>query len=378
MQALKPIPVTVLSGYLGSGKTTVVNYVLNNQDGLKVAVITNDIGEVNIDAALIEKGTSVSQTDESLVALSNGCICCTLRADLIEQVTELARDGRFDYILIEASGICEPLPIAQTLTLMDAESGDDRLPNVCRLDTMATVVDAFRLQTEFMGGGSLLEADEAEEDDISRLLVEQIEFCDLIILNKVDLVSSEELEKIKSIITKLQPEAKVIETSFGKIDPKEVLNAWRFDFDEACQSPGWLHELEKAQDGSESEEEDEYGISSFVYTRKAPFSYEKVCEFLDEWPVSIVRCKGIAWFADQNDMSFLMEQAGQSITISPYGAWIAAAPEDERRAIFAENPELERDWDPVVGDRLTMLVFIGIDLDRARIERRLDMCLEYA
>jgi G3E family GTPase len=375
MQAA-PIPVTVLTGYLGSGKTTVVNYVLNNQSGLKVAVITNDIGEVNIDAALIEKGTSVSQTDESLVALSNGCICCTLRADLIEQVTELAHDGRFDYILIEASGICEPLPIAQTLTLMDSENGDERLPNICRLDTMATVVDAFRLQTEFMGGEALLRAEEADEEDVTRLLVEQIEFCDLIILNKTDLVDGSSLSAIRSIVKKLQPEARILETSFGKIEPSDILNAQRFDFEEASQSPGWLKELEKAQYGEDETEEDEYGIGSFVYMRQKPFSYDKFCAFLERWPMEVVRCKGLAWFSNQNDDCILLEQAGQSITMAPYGNWLASASPEEQQAAFSESPEILETWDPDIGDRMTMLVFIGIEMNREKIETRLDECLE--
>lgn len=372
---IRTIPVTVLTGYLGAGKTTVINYVLNNQKGPRVAVIVNDIGEINIDAALIEKGNHVSQSDSSLVPLSNGCICCTLRTDLIRQVTQLVKSNRYDYILIEASGICEPLPIAQTLTLMGGNIGNGRLPKICRLDTIATVVDACRLKTEFLEGESLLRADELEENDICQLLVQQIEFCNVIILNKIDTVNQSQLSRIKAILQKLQPSANIICTEHGKIDPKDILNVQLFNFQEACFAPGWVQELENAKNGCKEGEEEEYGISSFVYGRRLPFDSLKFSEFLKHWPKSIVRCKGLAWMSNHNDTIFLFEQAGQAIDMTPFGRWLASGTIREQQEAFAKNPETKRDWDPIVGDRMIRLVFIGIHLDRKQICASLDRCL---
>ncbi|HBN81302.1 MAG TPA: cobalamin biosynthesis protein CobW [Ruminococcaceae bacterium] len=372
---VRPIPITVLTGYLGSGKTTVINHVLNNQEGMKAAVIVNDMGEVNIDASLIEKGNRVSQGDNSLVPLSNGCICCTLRTDLVRQVAQLVKSNRYDYILIEASGICEPLPIAQTLTLMDGSIGNGRLPKLCRLDTIATVVDACRLETEFLGGASLLLAKELDEDDIVQLLVQQIEFCNVIIVNKVDLVSESQLNRIKAILQKLQPSANIICTEHGKIDPKDVLNTQLFHFQEACLAPGWVQELEKVKNGEKEGEEEEYGINSFVYDRRLPFDPLKLSKWLDRWPKNIVRCKGIAWLSNHNDTIFLFEQAGQAVDMTPFGRWIASGTKYEQQEALAKNPDSKKDWDPKVGDRMTRLVFIGIRLDREKISASLDQCL---
>lgn len=372
---IRQIPVTVLTGYLGSGKTTVINHVLNNQTGLRVAVIVNDIGEVNIDAALIEKGNHVSQSDESLVPLSNGCICCTLRTDLIQQVTQLVKSNRYDYILIEASGICEPLPIAQTLTLMDGSIGNGRLPKICRLDTIATVVDACRLETEFLGGASLLQADELGEDDIVQLLVQQIEFCNVIILNKTDMVSKSQLHRIQAILEKLQPSANIICTEHGRIEPKDILNTELFNFEEACLAPGWVQELENTKNGEKEGEEEEYGINSFVYERRLPFDPAKLSEWLESWPKSIVRCKGIAWMSNHNDTIFLFEQAGQAIDMTPFGRWLASGTKFEQEKAFIKNPDAKKDWDPKVGDHMTKLVFIGIRLNKEKISNSLDKCL---
>lgn len=364
-----------MTGYLGSGKTTVMNHVLNNQAGLRVAVIVNDMGEVNIDAALIEKENHVSQSDESLVPLSNGCICCTLRTDLMQQVTQLVKSNRYDYILIEASGICEPLPIAQTLTLMDGSIGNGRLPKICRLDTIATVVDACRLETEFLGGASLLQADELGEDDIVQLLVQQIEFCNVIILNKTDMVGKAQLHRIQAILQKLQPSANIICTEYGRIEPKDILNTELFHFEEACLAPGWVQELENTQNGEKEGEEEEYGINSFVYERRLPFDPAKLSKWLESWPKSIVRCKGIAWMSNHNDTIFLFEQAGQAIDMTPFGRWLASGTKSEQEKAFTKNPDAKKDWDPKVGDRMTKLVFIGIRLNKEKISGSLDKCL---
>jgi G3E family GTPase len=372
---IRPVPITVLTGYLGSGKTTVINHILNNQSGLRVAVIVNDMGEVNIDAALIEKGNAVSQSDDSLVPLSNGCICCTLRADLIRQVARLVKANRYDYILIEASGICEPLPIAQTLTLMDGSIGNGRLPKLCRLDTIATVVDACRLETEFLEGASLLRPGDLGEDDICQLLVQQIEFCNVIILNKTDLVREPQRNRIEAILRKLQPSANIIRTEHGKIDPRDILNTQLFHFQEACRAPGWVQELEKAKNGEKEGEEAEYGINSFVYDRRLPFDAQKFSKWLKHWPKKVVRCKGIVWVSNHNDTVFLFEQAGQSTDMTPFGRWIASGTKYEQQRAPAKDPGAKRDWDPEVGDRKIRLVFIGIRLDPETICASLDRCL---
>jgi G3E family GTPase len=403
------VPVTILTGYLGAGKTTVLNYILNNQEGYKVAVIVNDIGEVNIDAELIERGTSVSTLDDSLVPLSNGCICCTLKTDLIEQVAKLVLTKKYDYVLIEASGICEPLPIAQSITMLDGSVPEANLPSICRLDTVATVVDAYRMATEFFSGAPLLNADNLDEDDIVNLLVQQIEFCNLIILNKVDMVTAEQLNQLKAVIKELQPEAEIIETNFGQVVPADILNTRLFDLEAASMSAGWIKALNADIDDDDDEEDDdhhhvheheehdehhehehehkhhhhhgegeaeEYGISSFVYYRRLPFDYKKFADFIEDcWPESVIRCKGVLWLSDQDDMMLMFEEAGISIDIQPVGRWLATGTEREIKKELLKDPKLREEWDPKYGDRMNKLVFIGLKMDKENIISQLDACL---
>ncbi len=380
----KIVPITLLTGYLGSGKTTLINHILNNQEGYKVAVIVNDIGEVNIDADLISKGGVVNQTDDSLVPLTNGCICCTLKVDLMQQVVDLIKTKQFDYILIEASGICEPIPIAQSITVLSESTQKYGLPKICRLDNVVSVVDALRLATEF-GCGDNLVKDNIEEEDIENLIIQQIEFCNTIILNKVDEVSKEELQKVKAIIKKLQPNAEIIETNYGKVDTDKLLNTNLFDFNRASVSAGWIEELESDEEEDEHEhghhhhhdetETEEYGISSFVYYRRKPFRVKKFENFLDEFPKTIIRAKGLVWLSDDDYMSYCFEQAGKQKTISEAGQWIAAAPRYEIDKILKYNPEIQKVWDESCGDRMNKIVFIGKDMDKDDIISRLDACL---
>ena len=380
----KIVPITLLTGYLGSGKTTLINHILNNQEGYKVAVIVNDIGEVNIDADLISKGGVVNQTDDSLVPLTNGCICCTLKVDLMQQIVDLIKTKQFDYILIEASGICEPIPIAQSITVLSESTQKYGLPKICRLDNVLSVVDALRLATEF-GCGDNLVKDNIEEEDIENLIIQQIEFCNTIILNKVDEVSKEELQKVKAIIKKLQPNAEIIETNYGKVDTDKLLNTNLFDFNRASVSAGWIEELESDEEEDEHEhghhhhhdetETEEYRISSFVYYRRKPFRVKKFENFLDEFPKTIIRAKGLVWLSDDDYMSYCFEQAGKQKTISEAGQWIAAAPRYEIDKILKYNPEIQKVWDESCGDRMNKIVFIGKDMDKEDIISRLDACL---
>lgn len=361
------IPVTVLSGYLGSGKTTVLNHVLHNREGLKVAVIVNDMSEVNIDADLVRGEGSLSRTDEKLVEMSNGCICCTLREDLVQEVQKLAQENRFDYILIESTGISEPVPVAQTFVYPDEVSGV-QLSDLARLDCMVTVVDANRFWKDFSSGQSLLDRKEAlgEEDarEVVDLLIDQVETCDVLLLNKCDLVSEDELAKVEGILRKLQPSAKIIRTVKGQVAPAEILNTGLFDFEKASQSPGWIQELQKEEHVPET---DEYGISSFVYRRRRPFHPERLAEFMGYWPEEVVRAKGIAWLAVDEDVAASLSQAGPSIQFGPAGYWVAALTEQEQQELIQSEPDVRRKWDGVWGDRMTELVMIGIQIGRAHV-----------
>ncbi len=373
----KKIPVTVLSGYLGSGKTTVLNHILQNKQNLRVAVIVNDMSEINIDAELVEKGGGISRTEEKLVEMSNGCICCTLLEDLLVEVQHLVDIGDIDYIVIESTGIGEPIPVAQTFSYLDEESGIN-LPEICTLDTMVTVVDANRFWHDFQSGESLLDRKEAvgelDDRDVADLLIDQIEFCDVLILNKCDLVSAIELQKLEKIIRKLQPEAKIIRTINGKIDPKEIINTGKFDFERVANSAGWLKELQLGHENHTPETE-EYGISSFTYTRKIPFHPVRFKEWSEHMPLSIVRAKGLIWSAAHNEFAILFSQAGPSVNIEPVSYWVAALSEQQQRQILLENPEMQDEWDVQFGDRMTKLVIIGNDLDKDRITKELDQCL---
>lgn len=391
----KIVPITVLTGYLGAGKTTLINHVLTNQEGYKVAVIVNDIGEVNIDAELIQKGGIVKEEDNNLVPLSNGCICCTLKTDLMQQIVDIIKTGKFDYILIEASGVCEPLPIAQTITVLSEQTMQYGLPKICRLDNIVTVVDAARLVYEFGSGEKLLN-ENLEEEDIENLLIEQIEFCNTIIINKVDEVSKEELNKVKAVIKALQPVAKIIETNYAKVDVKEIIDTNNFDFEKASSSPAWVKELERDDNENEDDEDahkehehnhhhhhhdegetEEYGIGTFVYARRKPFNRNKFEQYVNfKWRRNIIRCKGIIWFSDEDDMSYVFEQAGNQMKLGEAGLWVASAPEDEKKKIIEESPEILKNWDERVGDRIIKLVFIGQDLEKDLIKKELDEILD--
>ncbi len=375
MSENKIVPITLLTGYLGAGKTTLINHVLNNQEGYKVAVIVNDIGEVNIDSELIAKGGIVQEEDASLVPLQNGCICCTLKVDLMQQIVDIIKTRKFDYILIEASGVCEPLPIAQTITVLSEQTEAYGLPKICRLDNVVTVVDSLRLRDEFGCGDSLVK-ENIEDEDIENLLIQQIEFCTKIVLNKVDELSEEELNKVKAIIRKLQPKAEIIETNYGKIETSKILNTNAFDFEEASMSAGWIEELNRDDNEEEEGETEEYGIGTFVYFRRAPFHKESFDKFAVNFPSSIIRCKGVFWFADEPETSYVFEQSGKQVQAYEGGQWVASFPEEEQKMIIAQNPIIKQDWDKKYGDRLIKLVFIGQNMDKEKIVAELDKCLE--
>lgn len=395
------VPITLLCGYLGAGKTTLMNMILANQKGYKVAVIVNDIGEINVDASLIEKGANITDKS-SLVPLTNGCICCTLKSDLVLQIENLIASGKYDYLLIESSGVCEPMPIAQAIETI--KNG--------YLDNVVSVVDAKRLVDEFSEGNQLLKKDMGEQD-IESLLVQQIEFCSTLIINKKDLVTDDQMKKVRAVVHKLQPNVQVIETTRCEVPLEDILATHRFDFEKVFESAGWVAELEKrAEDDDEHDEhdkhehheehgehedrhehhghehhhhhehkhegadEDEYGIGSFVYYRRKPFNRERLEKYAGVWPRNIIRSKGVLWFSDEQDMAYVFETSGRQIQAGPSGRWLATAPKREQEKILAQEPRMREEWDEKLGDRMVKLCIIGQKLDKQKICAELDTLLD--
>ena len=390
-------PITLLCGYLGAGKTTLMNKVLTNQKGYKVAVIVNDIGEINVDESLIAKGANITDTS-SIVGLQNGCICCTLKSDLVQQIENLIAQKRFDYILIEASGVCEPMPIAQAI---------EQIRNG-RLDNVVSVVDAKRLVDEFSSGDTLLKKD-MDEEDIESLLVQQIEFCSTLIINKKDLVTADEMKKVHAVVKALQPHVKVIEASHGDVAVEDILNTERFDFETVFESAAWVSHLEHADEDAdddhdheheehghhhehdhdehghehhhhehihEGDDEDEYGIGNFVYYRRRPFNRDKLEEFAGRWPRNIIRCKGVLWFSDEENMAYVFETSGRQISAGASGQWLASCSKKEQEEVLASEPKIRAEWDEKVGDRMVKLCIIGQKLDKDAVCRELDALLD--
>lgn len=415
----KEVPVLLLTGYLGSGKTTLLNKILANKKGIKFAVIVNDIGEVNIDAALIEKGGVVGQKDDSLVSLQNGCICCTLKMDLVEQLKEIVDMKRFDYIVIEASGICEPAPIAQTICSIPSLGPQYIKNGILRLDSIVTVVDALRMKDEFANGSDLMKSN-LDEEDLASLVIQQIEFCNIILLNKAAEVEPKELEHLKQIIRAIQPKAEIFECNYGDIDLDLIVNTHKFDWETVATSAGWIQEIEAERNGEEDEHEEhehhheheehehhhhddhdqdhdhchhhhhdhdhdheggeveEYGIGTFVYYRRKAFDLALFDEFVArKWPRDVVRAKGICYFADEPDMCYVFEQSGQQKTVKQAGQWLATMPADQLAELRRNNPQLEKEWDDKYGDRMIKIVFIGqhIKEQKDAIIKELDKCL---
>lgn len=403
--AKEKTPIALLCGYLGAGKTTLMNQVLSNQKGYKVAVIVNDIGEVNVDAKLIADGAKITDTSD-IVPLTNGCICCTLKSQLSQNIENLIKTGKYDYVMIEASGVCEPMPIAQELQTI--RNGN--------LDNVVGVVDAARLVDEFAGGNKLLDKSAIGEEDIESLLVQQIEFCSTLVINKKDLVTEDEFKKVRKVIEVLHPGVKIIETDHGKVDVAEILSTHSFDFEQVYSSAGWCKKLEEGEEDHhehddehehhdhnhhehehddehdhheheeghhhhhehkhEGESEDEYGIGTFIYFRRRPFNRQKLDEYAAKWPKNIIRCKGLMWFSDEPEMAWVFETSGRQIQAGYSGQWIAAASPKEQKQILKENPEIQKEWDEKVGDRMIKLCVIGQNLDKEAISSELDKCLD--
>lgn len=404
MNSRKEIPVLLLTGYLGSGKTTLLNKILANQKGIKFAVIVNDIGEVNIDAALIEQGGVVGKKDDSLVALQNGCICCTLKMDLVEQLKEIVDMQKFDYIVIEASGICEPAPIAQTICSIPTLGPQYIKNGVLRLDSIVTVVDALRMKDEFAGGDDLMK-DNIDEEDLASLVIQQIEFCNIILLNKAAEVEPKDLDKLKHIIKAIQPKAEIFECNYGDVDLDKIVNTRKFDWETVATSAGWIQEIEAERNEDHHDHDDEheheehehhhhdhdhhhhhhhddegeaeeYGIGTFVYYSRKPFDLGLFDDFVArKWPRDVVRAKGICYFADERDMCYVFEQAGRQKTVKQAGQWIATMPKDQLDELLAREEQLRKEWDDKVGDRMIKIVFIGQHLQKEAICKELDKCL---
>lgn len=375
---IKETPVLLLTGYLGSGKTTLLNRILSNEKGIRFAVIVNDIGEVNIDADLIQQGGVVGEGDDSLVALQNGCICCTLKMDLVQQLSEIVAQNRFDYIVIEASGICEPAPIAQTISVYPQMYPEYAKNGIAKLDAIVTVCDALRLRDEFAEGTDLTKGN-LGEDDLASLVIQQVEFCNIILLNKADEVSADELVRIKAILRQIQPKAAIVPCNYGDVPIEKIINTHLFDFEKVATSARWIEAVEGDEDDLENEEEGEaleYGIGTFVYTRRRPFMMTEFDQFIArKFPKSVIRCKGLCYFAEEKDMCYVFEQAGSQVSLRNAGQWYATMPKDELEEFKKNNPGAVKDWDPEYGDRIQKLVFIGQDMDRKEIEDLLDNCL---
>ncbi len=380
MMNTKEVPVLLLTGYLGSGKTTLVNRILANQQGIKFAVIVNDIGEVNIDETLIQQGGVVgqSESDDNLVALSNGCICCTLKMDLVQQITDLVNEDKFDYIVIEASGICEPAPIAQTICSIPTLAPQMIKKGVPRLDSIVTVVDGLRMIEEFDNGSALQKAD-IGEDDLENLVIQQIEFCNTILLNKAENMTDEQKGKLKGIIRAIQPKAEIIECNYCDVPFDKLINTHNFDFNKVATSAAWLEAVEEDVDleNEESGEALEYGIETFVYENRRPFDLGSFDEFVStKWTKNIIRCKGLVYFRDEQETCYVFEQAGKQMNLTNAGQWYATMPADELKQLLENNPKVKAQWDDKYGDRMQKLVFIGQHLDREAITKGLDSCLE--
>lgn len=385
-------PVLLLTGYLGSGKTTLVNRILSNNKGIRFAVIVNDLGEVNIDADLIQKGGIVGQKDDSLVALQNGCICCTLKMDLIEQLRDIVKLQRFDYIVIEASGICEPEPIAQTICSIPTIDKTFARSGAVRLDCIVTVVDALRMQSEFGSGSRLLRAG-IKEDDIENLVIQQLEFCNIVLLNKASAVSESERNRLKEIIRAIQTKAEIIECDYGEVAFGKILDTRLFDYEKVATSAAWIQGVEQYHDEDEDDngeqghhehhhdhehdegEAEEYGIGTFVYYRREPFNLQKFDRFVSMLPPNVIRAKGICYFKDEFDVCYLFEQAGKQLQLRDVGLWYATMPTDELSQMLEREPGLRRDWDTTYGDRMQKIVFIGQKMDKQAITDALDACL---